>query len=48
MTTGFFRAKTRSLIGMANRLVDAYGGEVPGTVEGPGRRSRASDARPPT
>jgi endonuclease-3 len=28
-TTGFFRAKTRSIIGMANALVDRFGGEVP-------------------
>ena len=32
-STGFFRAKARSLIGMANRLVEAYGGEVPGPIE---------------
>jgi endonuclease-3 len=32
-STGFFRAKARSLIGMASRLVDAYGGEVPGPIE---------------
>jgi endonuclease-3 len=28
-TTGFFRNKTRSLIGMANGLLDRFGGEVP-------------------
>jgi endonuclease-3 len=28
-TTGFFRAKTKSIIGMANALVDRFGGEVP-------------------
>jgi endonuclease-3 len=27
--TGFFRAKTRSIIGMAAALVDRYGGQVP-------------------
>jgi endonuclease-3 len=32
-STGFFRSKTRSLIGMASRLVDAYGGVVPGRLE---------------
>lgn len=32
-STGFFRAKARSLLGMAQRLVDAYGGEVPGPIE---------------
>jgi endonuclease-3 len=44
-TTGFFRAKTRSLIGMATRLVEVYGGEVPGplkdltTLPGVGRKT---------
>ena len=28
-TTGFFRAKTRSIIGMARALVEKHGGEVP-------------------
>ena len=27
--SGFYKAKTRSLLGMANRLVDEFGGEVP-------------------
>ncbi|MEA2517250.1 MAG: endonuclease, partial [Actinomycetota bacterium] len=31
-STGFFRQKTRSLRGMAQRLLDGYGGEVPSTV----------------
>lgn len=31
-TTGFFRAKAKSLIGMATMLVSRYGGEVPRTV----------------
>lgn len=31
--SGFYKAKTRSLIGMAARLVDEYGGEVPGPIE---------------
>ena len=31
-STGFFRAKTRSLIGMANALVSAHEGEVPATI----------------
>ena len=31
-TTGFFRAKAKSLVGMANRLVDRHGGEVPRTI----------------
>lgn len=31
-TTGFFRAKAKSLVGMANRLVDRHGGEVPHTI----------------
>jgi endonuclease III len=32
-STGFFRAKTRSLLGMADRLTSEYGGEVPGAME---------------
>jgi len=31
--TGFYRAKTRALIGMARALVDRHGGEVPRTLE---------------
>jgi endonuclease-3 len=31
--TGFFRQKTKSLLGMASALVDRYGGEVPGPIE---------------
>jgi endonuclease III len=31
--TGFFRAKTRSVIGMATALVERYGGEVPVKLE---------------
>lgn len=31
-TTGFFRAKAKSLIGAATMLVERYGGEVPRTV----------------
>jgi endonuclease-3 len=44
-TTGFFRAKTRSLIGMATALVERFGGEVPTelddlvTVPGVGRKT---------
>jgi endonuclease-3 len=44
-TTGFFRAKTRSLIGMAQAVVDRFGGEVPVdledlvTVPGVGRKT---------
>ena len=43
--TGFFRNKTKSLIGMANALVDRFGGEVPRdladlvTVPGVGRKT---------
>ncbi len=46
-STGFYKNKTRSLIGMATALRDRFGGEVPGplgdlvTVPGSG-------ARPPT
>ncbi len=32
-STGFFRNKARNLIGMGRRLVDAYGGEVPESME---------------
>ena len=32
-STGFFRAKAKSLIGMAERLVDRYGGSVPSTMK---------------
>ena len=28
-TTGFFRSKTKSIIGMATALVERFGGEVP-------------------
>lgn len=31
--TGFFRAKTQSLIGMAKAVVERFGGEVPETME---------------
>ncbi|MFW6597790.1 endonuclease III [Propionibacteriaceae bacterium Y2011] len=30
--TGFFRAKTNTLMGLGVRLVDEFGGEVPGTL----------------
>ncbi|MDQ3488810.1 MAG: endonuclease III [Acidobacteriota bacterium] len=32
-STGFFRAKSRSLLGMATELVDAHEGEVPRTMD---------------
>jgi endonuclease-3 len=32
-TTGFFRSKARSLLGMATALVDEHAGEVPRTME---------------
>ena len=32
-STGFFRSKTRHLIGAARRIRDAYGGSVPGRME---------------
>ena len=32
-STGFFRAKSRSLLGMATALVETHGGEVPNTME---------------
>ncbi|MEU8587151.1 endonuclease III [Streptomyces sp. NPDC048664] len=31
--TGFFRAKTKSVIGLSKALVERFAGEVPGTVE---------------
>jgi endonuclease-3 len=43
--TGFFRAKTRNLLALCNRLVDEYDGEVPGrlddlvTLPGVGRKT---------
>ncbi len=44
-STGFFRAKTRSLIGMASAVADRYGGQVPRalnelvTIPGVGRKT---------
>jgi endonuclease-3 len=32
-STGFFRAKSRSLVGMAMAVVDAHGGQVPRTMD---------------
>ncbi len=32
-STGFYRAKARSILGMATALVEGHGGEVPRTVE---------------
>ena len=31
-STGFFRAKSKSLSGLANMLVEKHGGEIPGTM----------------
>jgi endonuclease-3 len=31
--TGFFRAKTKSVIGLSNAIVEQFGGEVPGRLE---------------
>ena len=33
LSTGFFRQKSKSLIGMANMLVDEHGGEVPADMD---------------
>jgi endonuclease-3 len=33
LATGFFRAKTRSIMGMSRALVDRYQGQVPNTME---------------
>ena len=44
-STGFYKNKTKSILGMANALVDRYGGEVPSsmkdlvTVPGVGRKT---------
>jgi len=44
-STGFFRQKSKALIGMSQRIVDAYGGEVPTrlddlvTLPGVGRKT---------
>src|SRR3954469_12918601 len=32
-STGFFRSKSRSLLGMATDVVERYGGKVPGTMD---------------
>lgn len=32
-STGFFRNKTKSLLGMANAVVERFGGEIPDTME---------------
>jgi endonuclease-3 len=32
-STGFYANKSKSIVGMARRLVDVYGGEVPGPIE---------------
>jgi endonuclease III len=32
-STGFFRAKSRSLVGMATEVVKTYGGEIPRTMQ---------------
>ena len=32
-STGFFRQKTKSILGACRRIVEAYGGEVPDTME---------------
>jgi endonuclease-3 len=32
-STGFFRAKSRALVGMANAVVDEHRGEIPATME---------------
>ena len=32
-STGFFRAKSRSLVGMANECVTRHGGAIPGTMD---------------
>ncbi len=46
-STGFYKNKTRSLIGMANAVSERFGGEVPGAMR-IWSRSPASVARPRT
>ena len=38
--TGFFRAKTKSVMGLSRALVERFRGEVPGAAEGPGDAAR--------
>src|SRR3954470_1698173 len=33
LSTGFFRAKSKSLLGMARALVDSHGGQVPADMD---------------
>src|SRR5204863_8952295 len=33
LSTGFFRAKSKSLVGMAKALVEKHGGEVPASID---------------
>ncbi len=46
--TGFFRAKTDSLIKLGAALTERFGGEVPGTARRTWSPCPASAARPPT
>ena len=39
-STGFFRSKTKSLIGMAAAVAERFGGEVPSDARGPGDPAR--------
>ena len=32
-STGFFRAKSRSLLGMATEVIESHGGRIPGSME---------------
>ena len=53
-STGFYQNKTKSLIGMANALVERFGGEVPTALEdlvtlpGVGRKTATSCAAWPS
>ena len=48
LSTGFFRQKSKSLIGMATMLVEQHGGAGAGRHGRAGRSCPASAARPPT
>ncbi|CAM5490007.1 Endonuclease III [Streptomyces badius] len=45
--TGFFRAKTKSLLGLSAALRDEFGGEVPDVCRTSASNCPASAARPP-
>ena len=44
-STGFFRAKTRSLLAMAGQVVERHDGEIPRDLDAPDRARQGSAAR---